>query len=79
MNVLVFLVAGVAVGHALRGKRVNMGKAINLVLLAMIFLLGVKTGKVRINGVWLLEVSAVFATLTVAGSFLMVSLVRRWL
>ena len=52
-----------------------MDKPISVALLAMIFFLGVKTGEVQVNGLWLLGVSVVFAVLTIAGSLLLAEVV----
>ena len=80
MNVMVFLIAGVAVGYCLRERRrLSLNGPISLALVLMIFLLGVKTGEVRISGTWLLETSVLFAVITMAGSLLMAAVVRRLL
>jgi len=77
MNVFVPLVLGLLVGHLLKGrKKPNLDGPTSVVLLAMIFFLGVKTGEVQVNGLWLLGVSAVFAVLTIAGSLLLALGVR---
>ncbi|EEB74728.1 hypothetical protein [Thermococcus sp. AM4] len=74
MQVFIPLLAGVLLGYILRrlGKRPNLSNLTSAVLLLMIFFLGVKTGEVRVNGLWLLSVSLAFAVLTIAGSLLMV-------
>ncbi|NPA47826.1 MAG: LysO family transporter [Thermococci archaeon] len=80
MNVMVFLIAGVAVGYCLRKRRrLSLDGPISLALVLMIFLLGVKTGEVRISGAWLLGTSVLFAVITTAGSLLMAVVVRRLL
>ncbi|WP_456367658.1 hypothetical protein [Thermococcus sp.] len=76
MNVFVPLIAGVLFGYALRrGKRPNLEKPTSAVLLIMVFFLGVETGKVNVNGLWLLLASTVFAVLTIAGSLLLAEVV----
>ncbi len=74
MQIFIPLLAGIVAGYLLRrlGKRPNLSPVTNAVLLIMIFLLGVKTGEVKVEGLWLLSVSLVFAILTIAGSLLMV-------
>jgi len=77
MMIFVFLIAGLLFGYFLRkaGKRPSMETPMSVALLAMIFFLGVKTGEVHVNGLWLLGVSAVFAVLTIAGSLFLAGVV----
>ncbi len=77
MNLFVPLLLGLLIGYALRktGKRAKLEAPTSITLLAMIFFLGVKTGEVQVNGLWLLGVSAVFAVLTMAGSLLLAEVV----
>ncbi|WP_297499024.1 hypothetical protein [Thermococcus sp.] len=78
MNIFIPLIFGVVLGYALknRGKQPNLERLTGLALLLMIFFLGVKTGKVKINGIWLLGTSILFALLTAGGSLLLALGVR---
>jgi len=77
MNIFVPLLLGLLVGYILKraGKKPSLETPTSAALLAMIFFLGVKTGEVRVNGLWLLGVSVVFAVLTIAGSMLLAEVV----
>lgn len=70
MNIFVFLLLGLGIGYMLRrkGKRVSLEVPTNAALLLMIFFLGVKTGEVKVDALWLLGSSLLFAVLTVLGS-----------
>ncbi|ASJ11980.1 hypothetical protein [Thermococcus thioreducens] len=70
MNIFIPLIAGVIIGYVLRRKerRVNVDLPMSAALLLLIFFMGVETGKVRIDALWLLSSSIVFAALTIAGS-----------
>ncbi|WP_297064022.1 hypothetical protein [Thermococcus sp.] len=70
MNVFIPLTLGLLLGYLLRliGKKPSLEAPVSVALLAMIFFLGVKTGEVQVNGLWLLFASMVFAVLTIAGS-----------
>ena len=72
MNVFIPLVTGVLLGYILRRgeRKPNLEVPVSVALLAMIFFLGVKTGEVHVNGLWLLGISALFAVATIAGSLL---------
>ena len=77
MNIFIALIAGLLLGYVLKrlNKKPNLEVPISVALLAMIFFLGVKTGEVQVNGLWLLGVSVVFAVLTIAGSILLAEVV----
>ncbi|MDI3474850.1 MAG: hypothetical protein PWQ79_1667 [Thermococcaceae archaeon] len=70
MNIFVFLLLGLGIGYLLRrkGKRVSLEVPTNAALVLMIFFLGVKTGEVKVDALWLLGSSLLFAVLTVLGS-----------
>jgi len=70
MNIFIPLIAGVLVGYVLRRKerRVNVDAPMSIALLLLIFFMGVEAGKVKIDALWLLSSSIVFAALTIAGS-----------
>ncbi|NJE09804.1 hypothetical protein [Thermococcus sp. MAR1] len=70
MNIFIPLIAGVIIGYVLRRKerRVNVDLPMSAALLLLIFFMGVEAGKVRIDALWLLSSSVVFAALTIAGS-----------
>ncbi len=78
MNVFIPLILGLLLGYLGKraGKRPNLETPTSIALLAMIFFLGVRTGEVHVNGLWLLGVSAIFAILTIAGSLLLAEVVR---
>ncbi|WP_297506133.1 hypothetical protein [Thermococcus sp.] len=78
MNIFIPLLLGVVLGYILRsrGKRPNLEKPTSLALLLMIFFLGVKTGEVNVNGLWLLGTSILFAIFTAGGSLLLALGVR---
>ncbi len=70
MNIFIPLLAGVLIGYVLRkrGKKLNVDLPMSAALLLLIFFMGVEAGKVRIDALWLLSSSMVFAALTIAGS-----------
>ncbi|AFL94662.1 hypothetical protein CL1_0453 [Thermococcus cleftensis] len=70
MNIFIPLIAGVLVGYVLRRKerKVNVDAPMSAALLLLIFFMGVEAGKVKIDALWLLSSSTVFAALTIAGS-----------
>ncbi|NJE62292.1 LysO family transporter [Thermococcus sp. 21S7] len=70
MNIFIPLIAGVLIGYVLRRKehRVNVDTPMSIALLLLIFFMGVEAGKVKIDALWLLSSSIVFAALTIAGS-----------
>lgn len=74
MNVLVPLFIGFAVGYALKraeaskeGRKYLLEIATSLSVLALIFLMGVETGKVKVDAGWMLFSSLLFAVLTALG------------
>jgi len=78
MNVFIPLVIGVLLGYILRRgeMKLNVEIPVSVAMLAMIFFLGVKTGEVQVNGLWLLGISTLFAVATIAGSLLLALGVR---
>jgi uncharacterized membrane protein YbjE (DUF340 family) len=70
MNIFIPLIAGVLIGYVLRRKerRMNVDAPMSIALLLLIFFMGVEAGKVKIDALWLLSSSIVFAALTIAGS-----------
>ncbi|ASA77095.1 LysO family transporter [Thermococcus sp. 5-4] len=70
MNIFIPLIAGVLIGYVLRRKerKVNVDAPMSIALLLLIFFMGVEAGKVKIDALWLLSSSIVFAALTIAGS-----------
>ncbi|WP_148882634.1 LysO family transporter [Thermococcus aciditolerans] len=70
MNIFIPLIAGVLIGYVLRRKerKVNVDAPMSAALLLLIFFMGVEAGKVKIDALWLLSSSIVFAALTIAGS-----------
>ncbi|ASI98177.1 hypothetical protein [Thermococcus celer] len=70
MNIFVPLIAGILIGYALRrgGRRVNLDVPMSAALLLLIFFMGVKAGEVKVDALWLLVSSVLFAILTIAGS-----------
>ena len=78
MNIFIPLLLGVFLGYILRSreKRPELENPISLALLLMIFFLGVKTGEVNVNGIWLLGTSILFALFTAGGSLLLALGVR---
>ncbi|AEK72705.1 membrane protein, conserved [Thermococcus sp. 4557] len=70
MNIFIPLLAGVLIGYVLRkqGKKLNVDLPMSAALLLLIFFMGVEAGKVKIDALWLLSSSIVFAALTIAGS-----------
>ena len=70
MNIFVPLIAGVLIGYLLRrkGRKVDADLPMSAALLLLIFFMGVEAGKVRIDALWLLSSSIVFAALTIIGS-----------
>ncbi|WP_457742758.1 hypothetical protein [Thermococcus sp.] len=78
MNIFMPLTAGIVVGCLLRKakRRFKIDALVSTSLLAMVFFLGVKTGKVHVSGLWLFGVSGIFAVLTIAGSLLLAEVGR---
>jgi uncharacterized membrane protein YbjE (DUF340 family) len=78
MNVFTPLLFGVVLGYLFRkaGRKPDISRATEVAIIIMIFLLGVKTGEVRVSGVWLLASSLLFAVLTMAGSLFLALGVR---
>ncbi|KUH33740.1 hypothetical protein APY94_04730 [Thermococcus celericrescens] len=70
MNIFIPLIAGVLIGYVLRRKerKVNVDAPMSAALLLLIFFMSVEAGKVKIDALWLLSSSIVFAALTIAGS-----------
>ncbi|QDA30941.1 hypothetical protein FH039_04050 [Thermococcus indicus] len=70
MNIFIPLIAGVLIGYVLRrkGRKVNVDAPMSAALLLLIFFMGVEAGKVKIDALWLISSSIVFAALTIAGS-----------
>ncbi|NJE30706.1 hypothetical protein E3E38_06550 [Thermococcus sp. 18S1] len=70
MNIFIPLIAGILMGYILRrkGRKVNVDAAVSATLLLLIFFMGVEAGKVKIDALWLLSSSVVFAALTIIGS-----------
>ncbi|AIU70003.1 membrane protein [Thermococcus eurythermalis] len=78
MNIFIPLLAGLLLGYLLKraGKKPNLEIPTSVALLAMIFFLGVKTGEVHVDGLWLFGVSTIFAVFTVAGSLLLAEVAK---
>ncbi|NJE84816.1 hypothetical protein E3E23_03065 [Thermococcus sp. CX2] len=70
MNIFIPLLLGVLIGYLLRrkNKKVNVDLPMSAALLLLIFFMGVEAGKVKINALWLLTSSIIFAALTIVGS-----------
>ncbi len=78
MNILFFLSIGFLLGYILRKKKykVNLNILINVFLLLLIFFMGVEAGKIKINALWILGASILFALLTIAGSAIVAFLIK---
>jgi len=78
MMIFLFLALGLLLGLIVRktNRTLNLERPTGMALLAMVFLLGVKTGQVDVNAPWLLGASLVFAALTMAGSLLLAGVMK---
>ncbi|MCD6373218.1 MAG: hypothetical protein J7L37_06710 [Thermococcus sp.] len=70
MKIFIPLIAGLLIGYLLRqkGRKVNADLPMSVALLLLIFFMGVEAGKVKIDALWLLGSSIVFAAFTILGS-----------
>ncbi len=80
MNVLIPLLVGLTIGIPLRGRggRKAIQRAVNAVVLALIFFLGVRSGEINMNLGWATWVSFGIAILTSAASLAGALAVWRW-
>ncbi len=69
MKIFIALLVGILIGRLIeRGRKLEMERPMNVILLLMVFFMGVETGKVEVNAIWLVVSSLVFAVFTMAGS-----------
>ncbi|WP_297461348.1 hypothetical protein [Thermococcus sp.] len=69
MKIFIALLVGILIGRLIeRGRKLEMERPMNVILLLMVFFMGVETGKVEVNAIWLVVSSLVFAVFNMAGS-----------